>query len=125
MGGRAKVTNDQVAGFWADGVPAKGRGNLETDGKAVYSYTLKIADTTSEGVKIIFDHLFGSVTKTTKDHISSLRVYGTQVVSDLFRGDRSRAVAPAIFDLLFAEQSEKELEQLAVKIDALLKEKQK
>tara|TARA_B100001250_G_C19565140_1_gene685124 strand:- start:332 stop:598 length:267 start_codon:yes stop_codon:yes gene_type:complete len=73
-----RVTNDQVAIAWTQGLPAQNhRGSFYTDGNKIYSYELQIGDTSEVGAKIVRDYTakgsYGFRSQTTSCHVGLLR----------------------------------------------------
>lgn len=65
-----RVSNDNVAHRWAQGLPAKS-GTMSTDGQDIYSYLLKIGYTDAHGKKIAIRYQGRhSVSNTTSHHVS-------------------------------------------------------
>jgi len=63
------MKNSDVAKAWYYGLALKGN-NLRSDGKALFSYGLKIGEINEKGDRICFDHRITGCSKSTSRHIS-------------------------------------------------------
>ena len=73
-----RVNNYEVARAWSESRAATSHtGNLSTDGKEIYSYSLQVGDTTEDGKKILKDFTargsYGFRSMTTSKHVGMLR----------------------------------------------------
>lgn len=74
------MKNSDVAKAWYYGLALKGN-NLRSDGKALFSYGLKIGEINEKGDRICFDHRIFGTYRTTSRHISLVSKVANKTVN--------------------------------------------
>jgi hypothetical protein len=72
------MTNRDVAVAWYYGEKAESK-TLRSDGKAIFSYAIKIGEINEKGDRVVFDYRITGASKTTSRHIA-LAAEGANII---------------------------------------------